>query len=156
MAPKTKEKRAAPNKDAQQPNDESAQPVKKPKTEPESNAPMVPLAEPRVNTEYLSFVAKDLAIITEQWPDIRGQKPLPLSGTTGYLSFVGYGAPFDSAAYNEQYPQDTFQYSCSINFMWQDFLASVLHYVPLYWDRVVEYAKDQVRAPGLLRYTSYV
>ena len=114
------------------------------------------MPEPGINKEYLSFVAKDLAIIADQWPDLRGQQPLPLSGTTGYESLVGYGAPFDSAAYDAQYPDDNFQYGCSIHFMWQDFLTAVLHDVPLYWDRVVDYAKDQVRAPGLLRFTSYI
>ena len=106
------------------------------------------------NRQYLSNVMKDIAIITEKWPEICKLAPLPLTGTDGHQKLTGYGAPFEVAAYDVQYMADKFEYSCFMNFMMQDMLASVLGDVPLYWERVLDYVADQVTEPGLFRHVS--
>ena len=116
--------------------------------------PVFGLDPPGPNGQYLSNVMKDMAIITEKWPTICKLAPLPLTGTDGHLSLTGYGAPFDCDAYDSHYLEDKFEYSCFFNFMAQDMYSSILPYVPLYWERVLDYVDSQVTEPGMFRHVT--
>ena len=138
-------------------NDNADMPEQK-KAKTEHGSPILPLVDQQsVNLGYLNCVLKDLAIVLEEWPNISQWKPLPLAGTSGHNGLTGFASPFDPAAYDANFIQDNFEYSCNFNFFWQDMVNSVLHYVPLYWDRVEAYAEMQVGPAGAqLRYTTTV
>ena len=103
------------------------------------------------NAVYFSKVQADKAIVLGKWPNLVGLDPLPEVGDTGFLSLLGFGAPFNGSIFTARRADPKFEYNTHINFMWQDLETTQLPCVPLYWERVLELA-DQLPGPGLLKF----
>ena len=111
-----------------------------------------PYAMHEVNKDYYVNVIKDVQIIKEKWPTITSLSPLPMSGDDGFLGLAGFGEPFDTTTFNARVADAEFAYQCHVNAMWFDPLRSVLNFVPLYWERVMEFAQDNLKDPILTRF----
>lgn len=138
----------APKKKA--PNGKAAKAASKVKAETPPVAPP-PDSEPRtgddINKEYKSYVIADLKVITDKFPALTDQKPLPLTGADGFKSLTGHGAPFEGSVYNEKYSnwQDV---ACHTNLLQHNILQGSLSYIPLYRERVLEYAASSLGSPN--------
>ena len=114
------------------------------------NSPGAAISAPdaSLNLKYYAKVNECIATINQKWPTLSALDPLPVSGDTGFDKLVGLGAPFDAVAYDAHQVDGT-EYSTHINFLWQHATLSVMPYVPLYWEKVVEYADIHVTSPKI-------
>ena len=101
-----------------------------------------------INAQYFAKVNECFNTILAEFPGADIQDPLPESGDTGFRGLKGNGAPFTSSVYNEKIIAKE-EYNAHINFLWQSRTGSVMPYLPLYWDRVVEYADAHLPTPRL-------
>ena len=99
------------------------------------------------NGSYYEVVQSDIAVVTKQWPTIVSENPLPLSGSDGFQSLVGFGAPFDANVFDSRVGEKTLWLQFHGNFMWQDFFRSVTPWIPLLRDRVEEYGANHYPTP---------
>ena len=104
-----------------------------------------------VNAEYLATILNALtevkaAFLNKLKCNVMDLLPLPLVGAqNGWVNAPGFVAPFDEDVYCAQrqlsIEQDSaMNYTCGVNLFHQDLLASVLSHVPLYIERVQEWA----------------
>ena len=103
-----------------------------------------------INAEYYAFVAQDLQTIKDKYPTLAAQKPLPESGDAGFLGLKGFGAPYSAEKFDSCIAESEMQYHCFCNFLHQDFFKSVIDFVPLYRERVIEYADATLKDPSVL------
>lgn len=109
--------------------------------------------EPIVTVEMAKYYAKvdaDIAVIVGQWPNIVSTDALPETGTSGFKSLVGYGSPFNPEVYDARFPEPDFAYKTHVNLLWQNMKGTVLSFVPLYWDRVLDLA-EVIDRPTVLK-----
>ncbi len=142
MPPKKKARTAPPNASS------APEPSSEPTTAAYLEKSMKPFAH--LNEAYYANVQSDIDTIIDKWPNIVSFNALPESGADGYLSMVGYGAPFSPVVFDARQSEAVFELSCHVNFMWQDFTKSVMPWIPLYWERTVELS-EQMPGPGLLK-----
>jgi hypothetical protein len=117
------------------------------------NAPATVDAKPEThcNFAYYQHVSADVDVILNKWPNIVSFDALPETGTSGTQSLVGYGSPYNPQVFDTRFPEPDFEYSCHINFMWVNALKSILSFVPLYWQRVVELS-GSITSPCKLKF----
>ena len=108
--------------------------------------PINPYAPMPINEKYHAKLMECLNIIVETYPNIVLFDPLPEVGDTGFHKLLGVGAPYNGDHYNARFLAGQ-EYSTHINFLWQNIVNCVLPYVPLYWERTVEYADCHLRTP---------
>ena len=106
------------------------------------------------NDAYLKLVLSDAYVIKNKWPDIASKDPLPLTDESGYLRLTGFLEPFNKEACAKMsVAASIWTYLCGINFFWQDIVATLLPHVPLYFNRLEEYALDQYAHPSQVRHS---
>jgi hypothetical protein len=113
-----------------------------------------PLANRYINFSngYIDALKADEEVIVQKWPTIKSLDPLPPVGDSGFMGLKGFGATFDAASYDEQKESSLhgiFLYSCHTNILsnQHDITQSQLPYVPLYRERVLEYADSMLDEP---------
>ena len=127
----------------------------KPKAAP-ANAPCAGgLAQPHgtstINAAYHAAVRADLWVITEKYPTLLLAPSSPQVGETGFKGLVGFGATFDPKVYDVKIGNDEKSYACFGSLFDQDMYSSVLDWMPLYRERVVEYADTKLTTPDMLK-----
>ena len=125
-------------------------PVKvKPETpKVKSETPTAPIS---VNTEYMAFVEDDINTILKKYPTLPDIAPLPVSGDKGFQKLTGFGAPFNPDEFDAKVAEVKFTYNCFINFFRLDLRSPLLPYVPMYRERVMEYATTTLKSPTRLK-----
>ena len=114
---------------------------------PKSKFPILTTWQSAVNKVYHDNVIKDVAVILKKWPSIQDQAALPQTGSAGFKGLVGLGSPFEPAIYNERQVSGA-RYNCHTNLFHQDLLRSVLSFVPLYKERVIELSVTKFASPS--------
>ena len=90
--------------------------------------------------------------ISEFWPDIAKQDPLPEVGPGGYRGLLGFTAPFNAQIYEARFAEGlSMKYSCGGIFFWHGPMRSLTPWVPLYKNRILEMAESIT--PSLLRHS---
>ena len=108
--------------------------------------PMLQTWQDGINKEYLTHVRTDLTVITSRFPTLITLDALPQSGTLGFQGLVGLGVPFNAELYNERFETRT-NYQTHFNFFHMDMFRSILSFVPLCRERVVELADTTLTDP---------
>ena len=96
--------------------------------------------------EYMNTLNSKIAIITTKWPTIASIPALPESGDSGFQKLVGIGSPFNPSVYTDRQALGT-SYACHSNVFLQDLNDSVVPYLPLYWERVMDYVGSKLATP---------
>ena len=120
------------------------------KPEPQLVVP-TPTAPISVNTEYMAFVEDDINTILKKYPTLPDIPPLPVSGDSGFQKLTGFGAPFNPDEFDAKVAEDNFTYSCFINFFRLNLRSPLLPYVPMYRERVTDYANTTLKNPTRLK-----
>ena len=74
---------------------------------------------------------------------------LPQTGSDGFQGLDGFGQPWDLAIYDAKATESKREQLFFCNVFWQNMHTSVLHFVPLYRERVIEYVDSALPTPGL-------
>lgn len=110
-----------------------------------------------INGAYLKHVMDDVNTIKGEWPTIAELDPLPVADNSGFLGLFGFGPPFMSAVFDARVQDKDFELSTFINVFWQDMYRSLLiSMVPLYRERVIEYARNHLLSPNVLKHSIYL
>lgn len=112
-----------------------------------SSFPILTTWQSDINKAYLEKVAEDTLTIIKKFPTLANQDPLPLVGDAGFKGLAGMGAPFDASAYDQRQLTGV-PYNAHINMFYQSMTTSVLSFVPLYWERVIELADSKYSKPA--------
>ena len=99
-----------------------------------------------VNADYKARVSANLKVVLDKYPTLVDQPPLPMVGDDGFKGLTGYGATFDEAIYDTKYASYE-EFTCNTNLLQHSLLQGALPYVPLYFERVAEYAESNLTTP---------